>query len=241
MFATYCNVFWHLFEFYFYWDVFLLSSFFRICVSKREGAISGRTKEAGAHELGPDSADVEGAELKKSGQEQKLNAGKQETAAGNEGSKDLDEMGKSGQEQKLNAGKQETVVGNEGCKQLDELDKADKELDEAGQEQTELVKADEELDEAGQEHAELDKADRERGEAGQEQAELDKVDEELDELDKGLPELDEDSKEQAELCEDAQEQKPVDGKRKTAVESEAGRDEGRPAPKSEERRTEVLN
>ena len=200
-------------------------------VTKRGGAISGRTKEAGAHELGPDSADVEGAELKKSGQEQKLNAGKQETAAGNEGSKDLDEMGKSGQEQKLNAGKQETVVGNEGCKQLDELDKADKELDEAGQEQTELVKADEELDEAGQEHAELDKADRERGEAGQEQAEVDK----------GLPELDEDSKEQAELCEDAQEQKPVDGKRKTAVESEAGRDEGRPAPKSEERRTEVLN
>ena len=94
---------------------------------------------------------------------------------------------------------QETAAGNEGSKDLDELDKAGKEL----------------------------------GEAGQEQAGLDKADEEQ--------KLDEDSEEQVELCEDAQEQKPVDGKRKTAVESEAGRDEGRPVPKSEERRTGVLN
>ena len=85
---------------------------------------------------------------------------------------------------------QETAAGNEGSKDLDELDKAGKEL----------------------------------GEAGQEQAGLDKADEEQ--------KLDEDSEEQVELCEDAQEQKPAAGKRKAAVESEVGRDEGRPAPEA---------
>ena len=241
-------------------------------VTKREGAISGRTKEAGAQELGPDSANGEGAELGKSGQEQKLNAGKQETAVENEGSKDLDELDKSGQEQKLGAGRQETAAENEGGKDLDELDKAGKEPDEAGKDLDELDKADRERGEAGQEQKlnagkqettagnegskdlgelgksgqeqklnagmqetaagnegskdldELDKAGKELGEAGQEQAGLDKADEEQ--------KLDEDSEEQVELCEDAQEQKPAAGKRKAAVESEVGRDEGRPAPEA---------